>query len=74
MWEKLGKVCQVAVRRVIADSAAAEEKRKVGVCFAVQKSEFKPDWDSLYREKIVESMILLFQSKMGESKSNREGE
>jgi len=56
MWAKLGKVCQVAVRRVIADSAAAEEKRKVGVCFAVQKSESRPDWDSYLREKIAKSM------------------
>lgn len=63
MWKKLGNICEVAERRTITDKAPLEAKNKPALCFAVQKSESMPYVDSFLREKIVTSMVNLFNGK-----------
>lgn len=59
IWMKLGEVCQISSRRVISKDVSAEEKRKIALCFAIQKAESNLDMDFFLREKIVTSMIKL---------------
>jgi DNA helicase HerA-like ATPase len=56
MWKQMKDVCQVVERRVGMSNLSTEEKRKIGLCFVIQKSEFTPSMDTYLKEKIVANM------------------
>ncbi|NOQ23058.1 MAG: DUF87 domain-containing protein [Candidatus Aegiribacteria sp.] len=61
IWENLEKWCMVPVRRLITENSSAEEKKKIAICFTIQKAESMPYMDFFLIEKIVTNMIDRFQ-------------
>lgn len=63
MWERLGRVCQIAARRVVSEAAGPEAKRRASICFAIQKSFTNPYFDAFLREKIVTNILRVFHKE-----------
>lgn len=63
MWEKLGVICQSAARRAVSEATGREPRKRASVCFAIQKGFTNPYFDSFQREKIVTSMLRLFNEQ-----------
>jgi hypothetical protein len=58
MWKSIGKASQTASRRIISNNVDPEVKRRVSLCYAIQKNHSLPyhDWRAFLRDKIVDKL------------------
>ena len=65
LWRSLKEASETAGRRVISDNVDTQAKRRVSLCYAIQKSYTIPyhDWRSFLQERIVTKLQDIFNSK-----------
>jgi len=64
MWRSLGHASETARRRIISDEVDSEAKRRVFLCYAIQKSYSLPyhDWRAFLRDRIVIRLRSVYDS------------
>jgi DNA helicase HerA-like ATPase len=58
IWKSLGRACETARKRIISKEVDSEMKKRVSICYAIQKSHVLPyhDWRAYLKERVVEQL------------------
>lgn len=64
-WEKFVKVVELATRRIVSQRVDAEVKRRVGLCFVLQKAQSKPYLDVYDQDIFINKMLMLLNRRWG---------
>ena len=56
IWQQVAQICQVACRHIGIKKISQEEKRKISLCFVIQKTESIHSLDSHLRDKVITNM------------------